>query len=417
MADVFELNKLSYVIVFGAMIFNLGTGILDPTIAIYLQLLGESTESIGRILAVRWLMVAIFSIPFALLSTKIGQIIVLQMASIFAVMGGIVLIFIGKSNGVYLFYLLMGMASAASSGPGAAILAENRGTKRIAAFALYSTTWMIPPALGAAVSAWFFRNTNTYSTNLLSSIFPITLYILFSGGIIYLLLLNIANKFSDVDFLDNLKADQLPVLSQFKVIFAPVILLPFSLLLLVNFLNGSGAGSTLPFLPPYLKGLGASATYISLLVLLQNILMAIAIQITVPLARIFGDLKMFAIGTILSVICLLGLVFTTNLQYASIFFILRATFANMTSPIGQSRIIAYIDNSVRSTGSALSSNIRWVGWSIFSPISGHIIDVYGYQLSFIFTSVIYLVATFIFIYVNLKMPNLEDINSQSGDLL
>ena len=143
MADIFELTRLSYIVVLGATVYNTAAGILDPTIAPYLEILGSTSEEIGTILSVRWLLVAVASIPFALLSSKIGKVRVLQLSAIFAIMSGFIPINLENTEALYYFYVLVGLSFASASGPAAAILAENEGSKRVAAFALFSTTWII----------------------------------------------------------------------------------------------------------------------------------------------------------------------------------------------------------------------------------------------------------------------------------
>ncbi|MHA2171828.1 MAG: hypothetical protein ACXAB7_18285, partial [Candidatus Kariarchaeaceae archaeon] len=136
MADVLKLNTLSYIVIFGASIINLAAGILEPTIAPYLEELGASSQKIGEILAAQWLVVALASIPFALLSTQIGYVRVLYISGVTSIIGGFVLVFMDGIPAVHLFYYIIGLSFAAASGPAAAILAENEGSKRIAAFAL-----------------------------------------------------------------------------------------------------------------------------------------------------------------------------------------------------------------------------------------------------------------------------------------
>ncbi len=418
MADIWKLNKLSYIVVFGAFIYNLGAGLIDPTIGTYLEALGTEYNDVGTILASRWLIVAIFSIPFALLSTKVGQVPVLQLSAVFGLISGFFLVYLEGTNAVHYFYYSIGFAGAAASGSGAAILAENQGSKRIAAFALFSTSWMLPPAFGSVFSAWFFRDTVGYEADELSSIFPYVLYVLIIGSLLFFILLALGSKFADTSYLDDIQSKTLPVLHQFRLIFAPVIVLPLILLLMVNFLNGSGAGATLPFLPLYLKYLGADPFELSILVFALNVFMSVATQLTVPLSKKIGELKLFGIATFLSTVSLVALVYADDLYMAAVFYIARGTFANMTAPIGQARVLAYVDSKVRATGAALSSNIRWVGWSIMSPISGSIIgmydDDYGYKISFIFTAFIYLVGTAIFIWVNATKPSLDEIREKES---
>ncbi|MHA2091789.1 MAG: MFS transporter, partial [Candidatus Kariarchaeaceae archaeon] len=198
MADVLKLNTLSYIVIFGASIINLAAGILEPTIAPYLEELGASSQKIGEILAAQWLVVALASIPFALLSTQIGYVRVLYISGVTSIIGGFVLVFMDGIPAVHLFYYIIGLSFAAASGPAAAILAENEGSKRIAAFALFSTTWMIPPALGAGISAWWFRGVDDYAPETISTIFPITLLVLVIGVFPFMVLLFLHRRHDQV---------------------------------------------------------------------------------------------------------------------------------------------------------------------------------------------------------------------------
>ncbi|MHA2402065.1 MAG: MFS transporter [Candidatus Kariarchaeaceae archaeon] len=414
MADVLKLNTLSYIVIFGASIINLAAGILEPTIAPYLEELGASSQKIGEILAAQWLVVALASIPFALLSTQIGYVRVLYISGVTSIIGGFVLVFMDGIPAVHLFYYIIGLSFAAASGPAAAILAENEGSKRIAAFALFSTTWMIPPALGAGISAWWFRGVDDYAPETISTIFPITLLVLVIGVFPFMVLLFLYRRHDQVT---QPEEEVIPIVRQFRILFAPIVALPISLLMVVNFLSGAGAGATLPFLTPYLKSLGADPSEVSILVLILNIAMGVATQFTAPLSKKFGDLQVFAVSTMLSVVCLISLVFSNDLNMAALFYILRGTFANMNAPISQSLVLSYVETKIRATGSAVASNIRWFGWVIFSPISGNLIDAYGYEESFVFTGLIYMVAMILFIWVNSSMPNLEELYSQNDTRL
>ena len=171
MADIFKLSKISYIAIFGTSIGTFSSGILEPTIAPYLEILGLSSKEIGSILAARFLMTAILSIPFAMISSRIGEIKVLKISSIFLISSVFLLRYVEGSNGVHYFLIIVGLASASSSGPTAAILANNSGDKRVAAFALYSITWMLPPAIGSGISAYWFRGVLSYNVQSLSSIF------------------------------------------------------------------------------------------------------------------------------------------------------------------------------------------------------------------------------------------------------
>ena len=64
---MFNLTKISYVLVFGASIANLATGIIEPTVAPYLEVLGSSSEQIGVIISGITLLNR-FSLNFAMLS-------------------------------------------------------------------------------------------------------------------------------------------------------------------------------------------------------------------------------------------------------------------------------------------------------------------------------------------------------------
>lgn len=87
--DNFKLNTLSYIVILGFSILNLITGMLDPTIAPYLEDIGASKSEIGAIISARFLFVAFGSIPFALLANRIGYIKVLYISALSSIMGGV----------------------------------------------------------------------------------------------------------------------------------------------------------------------------------------------------------------------------------------------------------------------------------------------------------------------------------------
>ncbi|MCK4847878.1 MAG: MFS transporter [Candidatus Heimdallarchaeota archaeon] len=411
-ADILNLTKISYVVILGASIGNLAAGIIEPTVAPYLQILGCTSEEIGIIISARFLMVAIFSLPLALFASKFGLRRFLYFSAIFLGIAAY-MISLGGKDGIYWFYLSIGIVSAIFNGPGTAILAENKGSKRIAAFSLLMATWMIPTAVGALISAFWFWGVDDYTPDGLASIFPLTIFVLVFGCLLFLFLLILVNKRKKkrnilVTGSSKYKVDSIPISKQFQILFAPIIALPLILLIFAQFLSGAGAGSSLPYLTPYLKSLDATPSELSMLVVILNVFMGFATQLTPFLAKTFGDLRVIAITTILSVVCLLGIILSDTLLISALFYILRGTFANMNNPISQARMFSFIDSRVRATGAATSSTVRWVGWSLFSPISGSIIDDHGYNVAFTFTSVIYIISLAIFLYAVSKFKSLED---------
>ncbi|MHA2363096.1 MAG: MFS transporter [Candidatus Hodarchaeales archaeon] len=405
MAEIFKLTKITYVIVFGASIGNLAAGILEPTIAPYLVTLGASSQDIGFILSARFFVVALASIPLALFASQLGLQRFLYLSAVCSILGGLFLVFLKGTTAVFVFYIALGFSMAIFNGPGIALIAENTGTKRVAAFALFFSSWMIPSALGALISAIWFKDTDDFRK--VSNIFPLTMYLLIFSSCIFILLLYFVGKYSSSE---GSSEESFIIKGQFKILFAPIVALPLSLLFFAEFLSGAGAGASLPYLSPYLESLGATPTELSALVFFLNVLMGIATQLSAPLSRKFGDLNVFLATMLLSISSLLGIVFSDDLIISAIFFIFRGTFANMNAPIAQSRILTYIETSVRATGSAAAGTVRWLGWTIFSPISGRIIDDFGYEISFIFTSFIYLIALILFISTCRRYKNLEEIS-------
>ncbi|MHA2303957.1 MAG: MFS transporter [Candidatus Hodarchaeales archaeon] len=424
-ADIFNLTKITYVLVFGASISNLAAGLLEPTVAPYLEILGSSSQEIGTIVSGRFLLIALFSLPLALFASRFGLKRFLYLAGLGILVGGIMISFGGK-NGVYWFYISIGFVSAIFSGPGTALIAENKGSKRITAFSLFFATWMIPTAGGALISAIWFWGVTEYTPENLSSIFPLTMFIMILGAFFFVLLLLITNREksrnneityewgpNNQEETSKARETTVPIRKQFQLLFAPIVALPLSLLMFSELLSGAGAGSSLPYLTPYLKSLNATPGELSILVFIMNIFMGVATQFPPILSKWFGDLRVYAVTMSLSVICLIGIIFSDDLLISAIFFIFRGTFANMNAPIAQSRVFTFIDERVRATGIATFSTIRWVGWSVFSPISGRIIDDYGYNIAFTFTSVIYMVALVLFIRVIQRFKSLEAIKSGS----
>ncbi|MFX1504095.1 MAG: MFS transporter, partial [Promethearchaeota archaeon] len=297
-SDYFNLTKMSYVLVFGASIGNLAAGLIEPTVAPYLEILGSSSELIGTILSARWIMVAVLSLPLALFASRFGLERFLHFAAIFLIIGGYMISLEG-SDGVYWFYISLSVVSSIFNGPGTALLAENKGSKRIAAFSLFFATWMIPSAVGALISTFWFWGVDSYTPEELSSIFPLVTVILILGGILFFLLLVRVNKRVHLETLNDVKfrnksAINIPIFKQFHILFAPVVALPLTLLIIAQFINGAGAGSSLPYLTPYLKSLGATPSELSILVVILNSLIGFSAQLAPFLTRIFGDLKVIA---------------------------------------------------------------------------------------------------------------------------
>jgi MFS family permease len=414
-ADIFNLTRVTYVIALGASINNLVAGILEPSVAPYLEILGASSQEIGTILSARFLVVAIASIPLALFASKIGLKRFLYVSGLGTILAGFALFFIEGTMAIFLFYLAIGFTNAIFNGPGTALIAENTGTKRITAFSLLSATWMIPSALGALISTIWFWNTTDYTPENLSSIFPLTVLLIFVGSTLFIVLLIFANhNESTYDGNTNEDVKRVSIINQYQILFMSAVVLPLSLLMLSEFLSGAGAGSSLPYLTPYLKNLGATPGDLSILVFFMNIFMGIAVQLSPILAKKFGDLNVFTVTMMASVLCLIGMIISRELIFSAAFFTLRGAFANMNGPIAQSRMINYIETRVRATGVATISTVRWVGWSLFSPVSGRLIDEYGYNIAFSFTSIIYIVSLVIFLSVVQKFKTIAELKSESN---
>ena len=415
MADILKLTPMTYVIVFGSSLSNFAGGLLEPTIAPYLQLIGLSYDMIGFVYSARFFMVSLLAVPFALFAYSIGIKKLFYISGCVFILAGIGLIGFEGATGVFIFYFLLGIVNSIFGGPGIAIIANNEPDKRITAFALYSVSWMIPESLGALISAYWFINTNAYTVPALKSIFYPTFFILVIGSLIFIasLLKTSLPTFKRRKTENSIQTSNLSVKNQFSILLTPIMMIPLFLIFFADTLGGAGAGSTLPYLTPYLKDLGATPFQLSILVFILWGACGVLTQLTAPLSKIFGDLNVYTTTTILSVISLLGIVFSDELFISATFFILRGVFANMSAPVIQNRMVGYINGEVRGLGLALDGALRWAGWSIFSPISGIIIQLHGYAVSFTFTSIIYVIALIIFLWTVKKynpLPNYETID-------
>lgn len=76
---------------------------------------------------------------------------------------------------------------------------------------------MIPPAIGAGVSYWWFETAG--KDTLSSSIFPITMWFTIFGMVLYIVFLYFFRK------KDMASEGRVPVISQFKIIFLPIVVL------------------------------------------------------------------------------------------------------------------------------------------------------------------------------------------------
>lgn len=404
LADILKLTPMTYVIVFGASLSNFASGLLEPTIAPYLQLVGLSYDMIGFVYSARFFMVSLLAVPFALFAYSIGIKRLLYLSGFVFILAGWGLIGFDGATGVFIFYFLLGLINSIFGGPGIAIIANNEPDKRITAFALYSVAWMIPTAFGALISAYWFININVYTVPGLKSIFYPTFIILIIGSLLFIgaLFKTALPSIEESKNENDTQSTSLSVKKQFSILLTPAMMIPLFLIFFSDTLGGAGAGSTLPYLSPYLKNVGATPFQLSILVFVLWGGCGLLTQLTAPLSKLFGDLNVYSITTILSVVSLLGIVFSHDLFISATFYILRGIFANMSAPVLQNRLVGYINGEVRGLGLALDGALRWAGWSLFSPISGIIIELHGYAVSFTFTSIIYIIALLIFLWAVTK---------------
>ncbi|MFP3242074.1 MFS transporter [Caldisphaera sp.] len=157
---------------------------------------------------------------------------------------------------------------------------------------------------------------------------------------------------------------------------------------------GLGAGLILPIISLwfYLK-FAKTASQISPIFAISNVILAVSTLFSHKLSKKFGRIKTIVYTHIIGIILLVLLPFTRSFYIASLIFILRNTFMNMSGPLFSSFVLNLIPYNERARGQSLINLIDSIPRSIGPFIGGYLFYLGNLSLPFFITASLYTVST------------------------
>ncbi|AFZ70575.1 Major Facilitator Superfamily transporter [Caldisphaera lagunensis DSM 15908] len=157
---------------------------------------------------------------------------------------------------------------------------------------------------------------------------------------------------------------------------------------------GLGAGLILPIISLwfYLK-FGMTASQMSPIFAISNGVLAVSTLFSPKISQYFGKVKSIVYTHIIGIVLLILLPFSKNFYQASIIFIVRNSFMNMTGPIFSSFVMKLIPSEERARAQSLINFLDSIPRSVGPSIGGYFFYLGYLNLPFFITSVLYSIAT------------------------
>ena len=370
----------------------LGRGALRVIFNLYVQTLGYSEQFIGSLNSVKFIVAGIIAIPSAILATRIGY----KKTLIFAGgLGCLTIVGIALSttkNFLMIFNILWGISRIVLMVVTAPFIVKNsRPEERSHLFGINFAMIMITGMISKSTTGYIVSYLKTIFNSVLS--YRITIFgimvVTFIGliPIFFLKEKPIIDKEKIKDLLNNLR-DFVTGDKNIK-----------KLIIFSTFI-GVGAGMIVPLFNIFLHNkLAATDSQIGMIMALANIATAIGCLATPFLIKQIGKIKTIFIPQMISIIFLLMIAFFGNIYLVGMAFCLRMAFMNMANPVIQNFSMELVPEIEQANTSSIMRSVRRIGRGIGSFFSGIFLGSQMYVVPFIITAILYMTASFFFIYV------------------
>lgn len=168
-------------------------------------------------------------------------------------------------------------------------------------------------------------------------------------------------------------------------------------LVLISCLIGSGAGLIVPFFNVYFnKYLQASPDEIGMIFSIAQASMIIgAMCVPYMVARI-GRVKTVSLTYMISIPFLMILAMTTNLYIASIAYVLRMLFMNVSAPVSNSFAMEIVGNDEMASVSSLTSTANYLAIAAGSLVAGILMSMGAYSTPYLTACALYTIAAIMY---------------------
>ena len=389
-AHVRMFSRNARLFLLGAFLIGVNFEIFQLLLNLYLKELGMGEGHIGLVNSTRAVGMMVMALPAALLMSRIQLKPVLMFASI-----GFAGFTLGLSSSHALpvmltFSMLMGMAftfSRVAAGP--FYMRNSTPKERTHLFSFSFGVLLLAGMVGSQVGGRLVGVMAQLAGDTLQG-YQYTLYVAIGIGLLSLIPFSLlrASSTSDEEHRITLSLAQLKSRGTFyfKISFS-------------NFLVGLGAGLIIPFLNLYFQAkFHLSPATIGSFYFTTVLAMFVGTMAGPILARKFGLVRTIVFTQLASIPFMLLLAYTTSVSIAFAAYVLRAGLMNIGVPITTNVSMELSDKHEQGLVNALLM-VAWnSSWMVSTAVGGNLIEKYGYTLTFVATSILYVFSTLFYFW-------------------
>jgi predicted MFS family arabinose efflux permease len=375
-----EFSPNARLFLFGKFIMAFGGSGFFVLMNLYIKALGYGESVIGQVNSMSATAAALFSLPAALLASRMAIKSLLITAAVLVALGDLTVVlsssvplltaggFIAGTGGALFFVSLAPF-----------VMRNSSPSERTALFSMSYGLDIIAGAAGSALFGWL----SSHLITITGSDILAFRYVLVSCCMIVvastLIFSRIVPQRPAAD--ERLSLKSMLAGNDWKLL---------SKVLFPNFVIGFGAGMTIPFLNVYFqKRFSATPAEIGVFFSVCQVFMTLGVFCGPALAGRFGLIMAIVLTQMTSIPFMLILAFTGRLEWALLAYFIRAALMNMGGPLISQFSMELVDRSRHATTNGLKA-IAWNGaWMISTWVGGLVIERHGFTFAIVGTAVLY----------------------------
>jgi predicted MFS family arabinose efflux permease len=390
LAHVRLFSRNAWLYLFGLFLIGVNFEIFQLLLNLYLKEIGLAEGHIGLVNSSRAVGLTLMALPAAVLLGRIQLKPVLICAGIAFAVFAFGLASAHAFNVIIAFSVLMGMAftfSRVAAGP--FYMRNSTPKERTHLFSFSFGVMLLAGMAGSQIGGRLVSVMASLAGDVVNG-YRYTLYVAIAIGLLSLVPFSLLRKSAtgNEETRINLSREQFKRRGgfYFKMAFA-------------NFLIGLGAGLIIPFLNLYFRDkFGLSPATIGSFYFCTVLAMFIGTMSGPLLARRFGLVRTIVFTQLASIPFMLLLGYTVSTGAAFFAYVLRACLMNIGVPIATNVSMELSEDGERGLVNALLM-VSWNGsWMVSTAVGGNLIEHYGYALTFVVTSVLYVISTLFYFW-------------------
>jgi MFS family permease len=381
----FSPNAWKYLI--SILIYGMGYGVYNILLNFYLRSLGYDETFMGLVATTASMTVLIAALPMGYLADILGRKRSLIISSLL-IGPSIVLMVLFPSSAMFIaMNITLGIGSSLGSVTTGPFLMENSGeVERTYLFSIASGLRMAALSvgnwIGGYLPTWFGNLNGTSATSPSAYAWSIGA----AGCLVFLAII------------PRLMLKRNKLAGGEKTAFAPITFVRenpgmLSKLLLPMFMTSIGAGLIMPFMNIFFSTVHHQPDHtIGTIFAWGSLAMGVGLVLAPALADRYGKIKVVVVTQALSIPFLILLGFSPWFSLSLVAYFIRLILMNMSSPVYQTFVMEQVDSDSRAMVASLNSMVQSFGRAFSPIISGQLQVAYGFDLPFIGTIAMYIIA-------------------------